>query len=400
MKQHIFSKSGLLLVFMAVLMSFFACRKDQFLESNNLPSTNEGMPTNQDARQYFDNQVAELRKVNIESSKTDAHFTALDFTPDWNAMLTHKKNGETFFEVPIKFAKGSTMATIASSSATKFDAHTDIEIPANLIITKHDNGFFSANIMLVQSMSPYLDGKIPKFNLFKTIEGFSGREFLYNLDGSFSKGWEHRNGKIVNTFILGRYSKRPHLETRDCTHYFLTYGGEIVAYLGSTCDAEGDGGGTTSSGWGSGGGGGGDNGSNDNDPPSDCTGSTGLKTFGFGSVSFFTLDLDGDGEVDGECASMSYDCRITVSNCPLQMWSPAELTYKTHEKWLYPGTFNSSGHSMMPGRTESINVIYPRAGFKCIIHCSANASFTLWAGPFGGIPKNANLADDAHFYIL
>jgi hypothetical protein len=256
MKQFIFSKNGLLLVFMSMLLSFFACKQDQFIDT---PSTDENTAMKQAARQYYDNALVELRKSNIESAKTDALFTALDFTPDWTMALSYKWNGKTYLEVPVKFAGNSDLITSAFSNSTKFDGTTDIRVPVRLIMRQSGNNTFDAHVMLIKSTFPYANGVVPDFNLSKKIDNFTGLEYLYNLDGSFNKGWRHEKGKINATFILGKYDLRQQqqAQTRDCIHYFLTYGGEPIQYLGSSCTPNiFDGSGNNDIPWGSSGGGG------------------------------------------------------------------------------------------------------------------------------------------------
>jgi hypothetical protein len=234
MKQHIFSKNGLLLAVMSVFLSFFACQQEQVIDTS-LPDT--GAVFKKAARQYYDNSLGNLRKANIDKSKTDAQFTALDLVADWDAAISLNKNGRLFLEVPVKFAGNSIIATSSSSTATKFDARYDVKIPVRLIISQSD-GTFAANMMLLQSEFPFVNGVVPNFNLFKGIDNFTGREFLFNLNGSFNKGWIHEKGKIVSGFILGKNDLRQQqLGIRTCFYTVLIdlNTGDIVAVLGSFC---------------------------------------------------------------------------------------------------------------------------------------------------------------------
>ena len=231
MKQHIYSRSGLLLVFLSLFLSFIACRHDQVIE--NFTEDNSDMKIS--ARQYYDNALVRLRTLNIDGKSTYAHFTALDFNPEWDKAILHKKNGKTFLEVPVKFANGSMLARSNSGSPTRFNANSDILMPSRLIISKSEKGTFDAHLMVVQSESPYLEGNVPKFDLFSKIENFTGFEWLYNLDGSFNKGWKHENGKIVGKIVLKQNNIVQQQSGKlECWYLVLTYNGEIIAILASS----------------------------------------------------------------------------------------------------------------------------------------------------------------------
>lgn len=261
MNQHIYLRSGLLLVFLSMFLSFTACRHDQVIE--NITEDNTDMKIS--AHQYYDNALVELRSLNIEGKSTEAHFTALDFTPDWNKAILHKKNGNTILEVPVKFANESMLAASSSGSPTRFNANSDILMPSRLIISKSEKGTFDAHLMVIQSESPYVEGIVPEFDLFNKIENFTGLEWLYNLDGSFSKGWKHENGKIVGKIVFKQNNVVQQQSGKlQCWYLVLTYNGNIISVLGLLyCDGQVvlDGGGGYD--WGSNNGGGGD-------PPDPC----------------------------------------------------------------------------------------------------------------------------------
>ncbi len=227
--------------FTLMTLLFVACRQDQSINplSINNNSTNSTYAVKNSARQYYDKALVDLKQQNIESAKTDAHFTALDITPDWNAAIVHNKGNKTFVEVPVTFAKGGVLATSETSNPTKFNAQNDIPIPARLIIIQSQDGSFDANIMLQQSESPYSNGVVPEFNLFKKINNFSGYEYNYHLDGSFNKGWKHKDGQIVGTFVLPTNDLRSQpISLRKLCDVFYSYDlntGEVIRIIFVSC---------------------------------------------------------------------------------------------------------------------------------------------------------------------
>ena len=210
MKKQIFFKNGHLLILFFLFSTFFACQQDQTIGTSDYAEAT----FKQSVRQFYGNFLTDLRKSNIESIKTDARFNALDLTPDWEAAIFHEQGNNRFLEVPVKFSGSSDAFISTSISPSKFDKHKDVRMPMRLIFSEKEGSKLDANIMVVHSANPYPD-VTPKFNLFQKIENFTGREYLYGLDGTYNRGWRHEKGKIVSNLYFSKDNVRQPLQTRD-----------------------------------------------------------------------------------------------------------------------------------------------------------------------------------------
>jgi hypothetical protein len=230
LQKRLFTHFSVFTMIVALSLTvFYSCKQEN--DILNVTSNND---IQKEARSFYDNALNELRSKNIDARKMTAQFNALDFTPDWENAIQHKKKSTTFIEVPVRFANNNNLALSGGSVGDKFDARTSIVMPVRLIIKKSGDGTFEANFMLLESSKPYADGIVPDFNLSKKINNFTGREYLFNLDGSFNKGWKHERGQIVDKLVLGKNNVKgsKSLGIRDCTWLVLTRDGEIIAVLG------------------------------------------------------------------------------------------------------------------------------------------------------------------------
>jgi hypothetical protein len=170
---------------------------------------------------YYEETLQNLKKQVVNKTNMDAQFTALDFTPDWSKAMTYQnKDGRDYLEVPVKLHGSNSLAASPDKSSTKFNSESDVLVPIRLIISKIDSNTFDANFMVFFSDLPYSDGIVPEFSLEKKINNFTGRELIFDLNGSFQKGWVHKNGKITNTIIPKNDLNKP-LNTRKCYAWFL-----------------------------------------------------------------------------------------------------------------------------------------------------------------------------------
>jgi hypothetical protein len=216
------------------LTIFYSCRQE-----NDIVNVSESNNIKTEARAFYENALVELRNRNFDASKSTAHFNALSFTLDWDKAMQHNKESLTYLEVPVKFANNSSLALSSAEVGSKFDKQNNVEVPVRLIIKKFKSGEFDAQFMMIESSKPY-GGEVPDFNLLKKIDNFTGREYLFNLDGTFYKAWRHERGQKVSELVLGSdnynetNSNKP-LNVRACYFLVLTYGDEIIAILDRYC---------------------------------------------------------------------------------------------------------------------------------------------------------------------
>jgi hypothetical protein len=385
MKQHFFTRGGVLLAVMSVFLSFFACRQDQIIDAS---PPDAGVAFRQSARQYYDSTLATLRKANIDKAKADARFTALDFTPDWGASIKHTGNGKTYLEVPVKFAENSALMTSGSSTTTQFNPDIDIEIPTRLIISKSEKGDWEANFMVIRADFPYPNGIVPDFNLSQKIDGFSGREYLFSLDRMFNKGWMHKNGQIVNTFVLGQNDLRQQqLGTRLCSAWFLIDDntGRIIQQLtpwSCTAEISGSGGGDSFNAWGAGGG------PTDTDSKARCPECN--TTFGirenFVEVDYKVYDFDIRGNPFYlTLGGVYFNLAVSGVKCKEQTYS--NTTISAYTDFFLPGsTLSRGGEYVTEVRKERIKPTDARCGFRLVTQCGGDATLNVWTGPWSGYP--------------
>jgi hypothetical protein len=174
------------------LLIFCSCKKEiNFAENRSLIASD--LIKYKDFISYYENTLQDLRKKGVDKSTMDAQFTALDIVPEWSKAKTHiSSSGQNYLEVPAKLYGNGTLVASPDRSSTKFNAQSDILVPIRLIITKIDETTFESNIMVLKSDLPYSNGVVPDFDLERKIDNFTGKEYLFNLNGSFAKGWVHK----------------------------------------------------------------------------------------------------------------------------------------------------------------------------------------------------------------